>query len=66
VKLTDVLLVLALFLGITRQEFVHTYDKSPYQVRLELAMQFYSMGDTPEKAFAKADQFISYLKTLKK
>jgi hypothetical protein len=66
VKLTDVLIALALFLGITRQEFVHTYDKSAYQVRLELAMEFYAMGDPPEKAFAKADEFISYLKTLKK
>jgi hypothetical protein len=60
------IVLVALFVGLTRQEFIHTYDKSAYEVRLELAMQFYSSGDSPQKAFDKADQFIAYLKTLKK
>jgi hypothetical protein len=60
------LLTLALFIGMTKQEFILHYDKSVYEVRLELAMHFYEMGDAPEAAFNKADQFIDFLKTQKK
>jgi hypothetical protein len=56
----------ALLIGLTRQEFVRHYDKSVYQVRLELAMQLYLKGESPKDAFAKADQFIEYLRTLKR
>jgi hypothetical protein len=52
-----------LMIGLTRQEFVHRYDKSVYEVRLELAMQFYVNGKSPKDAFSEADQFIEYLKT---
>jgi hypothetical protein len=65
-RLIDGLLFLALLVGMTRQEFIHNYDKSVYEVRLEVAMQFYAKGDTPQEAFDKADEFIAYLKTLKK
>ena len=60
------LLTLALFIGLTKQEFILHYDRSVYEVRLELAMHFYWMGDNPETAFSKADQFVEYLKALKK
>jgi hypothetical protein len=60
------LLFVGFFVGLTRQEFIHSYDKSVYEVRLEVAMQFYAAGQSPKDAFDKADQFISYLKTLKK
>jgi hypothetical protein len=66
VRLTDGLLVLAIFIALTRQEFIHSYDKSAYEVRLELAMRFYGEGETPKEAFARADEFIDYLKRLKK
>jgi hypothetical protein len=52
-----------LLIGLTRQQFVHRYDKSVYEVRLELAMQFYVNGKSPKDAFIEADQFIEYLKT---
>jgi hypothetical protein len=52
-----------LLVGLTRQEFVHRYDRSVYQVRLELAMQLYLNGKSPKEAFDNADQFIEYLKT---
>jgi hypothetical protein len=55
-----------LMIGLTRQEFIHRYDKSVYEVRLELAMQFYLSGKSPKEAFAKADQFIEFLKTQEK
>jgi predicted HTH domain antitoxin len=60
------MLTLALFLGYTRQEFIHKYDKSIYEVRLEVAIYFYERGETPEDSFKKADEFLTYLKTLKK
>jgi hypothetical protein len=52
-----------LLVGLTRQEFVHRYDRSVYEVRLELAMQLYLNGKSPKDAFTEADQFIEYLKT---
>jgi hypothetical protein len=52
-----------LLVGLTRQEFVHRYDRSVYEVRLELAMQLYLNGKPPKEAFSQADQFIEYLKT---
>jgi hypothetical protein len=52
-----------LLVGLTRQEFVHRYDRSVYEVRLELAMQLYLNGKAPKEAFSQADQFIEYLKT---
>ena len=52
-----------LLIGLTRQEFVHQYGRNVYEVRLEIAMQFYLKGRSAKEAFDQADQFIEYLKT---
>jgi hypothetical protein len=57
-------ILVTLLVGLSRQEFVHRYGRNVYEVRLELAMQFYLAGKSPEEAFRQADEFIEYLKTL--
>jgi hypothetical protein len=48
--------------GMTRQELLHYYERSAYDIRLQVAERLYEQGDSPEVAFRKADDFLVYLK----
>lgn len=46
----------------TKQEFIHTYGKSVYQVRLETAMSYFvSRDNTPGQCLHHADRFVAML-----
>lgn len=48
--------------AMTRQQLLHYYGRSFYEVRLHLAEQFYAQGKSPEESFDMADKFIVYLR----
>jgi hypothetical protein len=49
--------------GMTRQDLLHYYDRSAYDIRLQIAERLYEQGDSPQTAFRKADDFLVYLKS---
>jgi hypothetical protein len=46
----------------TKQEINHVYEKSVYEIRLEVAMRLLSVaGVTQERALEEADRFVTLL-----
>jgi hypothetical protein len=48
----------------TKQEINHVYEKSVYEIRLEVAMRLISVaGVTQERAIEEADKFVALLQS---
>jgi hypothetical protein len=48
----------------TKQDFIHIYDQSVYQIRLQTAINLYvKLNRQPEEAIKAADAFVSALQS---